>query len=74
MKQTSKQWIPVRGGKFMLHGYDTERDMRKAKDDIERMLVCLSQESLYEVMRFLAPYREKAAKRAQAEYDDFTKS
>lgn len=74
MKQQSKNrnYIPVRDGRFVMRDYDTDNDLRRAKADIERFLICLSQGSLYDIMRFLAPYRQKAGRESQAEYDDLT--
>ena len=60
------------GGNLVLSGYDTERDLNKAKKDIERMLMILSSESVYNIMKFLAPYRAEMAKREELEYDDLT--
>lgn len=54
--------IPNFGGNLVLRGYDTERDLNKAKKDIERMLMILSSESVYEIMKFLAPYRAEMAR------------
>ena len=59
-------------GNLVLTGYDSERDLKKAKTDIERMLMILASESLYNIMKFLAPYRAKASKKCQEEYDDLT--
>lgn len=46
--------------------------MNKAKKDIERMLMILSSESVYNIIKFLAPYRDEMAKREQLEYNDLT--
>ena len=67
-----KDGIPNFGGKLVLTGYDTERDLKRAKDDIERMLMIVASESVYNNMKFLAPYRAKMAKREELEYDDLT--
>lgn len=67
-----KLGIPNFGGNLVLTGYDTERDLIKAKKDVERMLIIIASEGLYEVVRFLAPYRAKAAKAEQQEYDEIT--
>lgn len=64
--------IPNFGGNLVLSGYDTERDLNKAKKDIERMLMILSSESVYNIIKFLAPYRAEMAKREQLEYNDLT--
>ena len=49
------------GGNFVLKGYDTERDLQKAIEDIERMLMLISSESLTNIMKFLSKYRAKYA-------------
>lgn len=67
-----KMGIPNFGGNLVLSGYDTERDLNKAKKDIERMLMILSSESVYNIIKFLAPYRAEMAKREQLEYNDLT--
>lgn len=64
--------IPNFGGNLVLRGYDTERDLNKAKKDIERMLTVLSERSVYDIIKFLAPYRAKACKHDQQEYDALT--
>lgn len=48
-------------GSFVLHGYDTERDLKRAERDIKRALVVLAQGSVYEVVTELEPYRRAAA-------------
>lgn len=67
-----KDGIPNFGGNLVLTGYDTERDLKRAKADIERMLMIVASESVYNIMKFLAPYREKSARCEQQEYDDLT--
>ena len=67
-----KTGIPNFGGNLVLSGYDTERDLNKAKKDIERMLMILSSESVYNIIKFLAPYMAEMAKREQLEYKDLT--
>lgn len=62
--------IPNGKGAFVIHGYDTEKDEKKAKKDIERFLMVLSEMSLYEMIQFLAPYRAQAAKTMQEEYNE----
>lgn len=62
--------IPNGKGAFVIHGYDTEKDEKKAKKDIERFLMVLSEMSLYEMVKFLAPYRAQAAKATQEEYNE----
>jgi hypothetical protein len=60
------------GGQMLLTGYDTERDLKRAKKDVERMLTLVAGQSIYEIMHFLAPYRAKFAKFEQEEYDEIT--
>ena len=67
-----KLGIPNFGGNLVLSGYDTERDLKRAKEDIERMLMIVASESVYNIMKFLAPYRAKMAKREELEYGDLT--
>lgn len=67
-----KDGIPNFGGNLVLTGYDTERDLKKAEADIERMLMIVASESVYNIMKFLAPYRAKMAKREELEYGDLT--
>ena len=67
-----KDGIPNFGGNLVLTGYDTERDLKKAKADIERMLMIVASESVYNIMKFLAPYRAEMAKREELEYGDLT--
>ena len=62
--------IPNGKGAFVIHGYDTEKDEKKAKKDIERFLMVLSEMSLYEMVKFLAPYRAQVAKAMQEEYNE----
>lgn len=67
-----KDGIPNFGGNLVLSGYDTERDLKKAKADIERMLMILASESVYNIIKFLAPYRANVARREELEYADLT--
>lgn len=62
------------GGNLVLIGYDTERDLNKAKNDIERMLMIIASESVYNIMKFLAPYREEIARLEELEYGDLTET
>lgn len=63
------------GGAMRLFGYDTEKDLKRAKKDIERMLMIVAERSVFDIIKFLAPYRAKICKRKlmQAEYDNMTK-
>lgn len=67
-----KLGIPCFGGNLVLMGYDTERDLNKAKQDIERMLMIVASESVYNIMKFLAPYRAEMAKREELVFGDLT--
>ncbi len=49
-------------GNFVLHGYDTERDLKRAERDIKRALAALAQGSVYEVVKELEPYRRAIVK------------
>ena len=49
-------------GSFVLHGYDTERDLKRAERDVKRALAALAQGSVYDVVAGLEPYRRAAAK------------
>ncbi len=49
-------------GTFVLHGYDTERDLERAARDVKRALAALAQGSVYEVVAELEPYRRAAVK------------
>ena len=51
-------------GNFVLHPkkYSTLEDCKQAKKDIQRLLMCLSQDSIYQIVKFLEPYRRKLAK------------
>ncbi len=71
-EKQKKILIPNFGGALVLSGYDTEHDLKKAKKDIERMLMIVAGESVFEIMKFLAPYRAKMAKREELEYNDLT--
>lgn len=67
--ESKKILIPIDNGNLVLSGYDTEKDLKKASKDIERLLVILSDMPLYQVMKLLAPYRVKHAKKSQQEYE-----
>lgn len=69
-----KLGIPNFGGNLVLTGYDTERDLNRAKKDIERMLMIVASESIYNIMKFLAPYRAEMAKREELEYGVLTET
>ena len=45
-----------------MHGYDTERDLKRAERDVKRALAALAQGSVYEVVAELEPYRRAAVK------------
>ena len=54
--------IKLKDGNFLIHGYTTEKDEKKAKKDIERFAMNLAEMSLTDIVRFLEPYRRKMAK------------
>lgn len=62
--------MPLDNGNLVLSGYDTEKDLKKASKDIERVFAILSDMPLYKVMQLLAPYRVENAKKSQKEYND----
>lgn len=45
-------------GGFCIHSYETEKDLKKAKDDIDRLLTVLSNMSMENLIKTLLPYRE----------------
>lgn len=55
--------------RIALNGYDTERDMKKAKRDIERTIMAISEQNIHQIVKLLSPYRAKAAKHYLYEYD-----
>lgn len=46
----------------MLHGFTTDKDLKLCEKTIERLLNVMSEMSFMELIKFLAPYREKHAK------------
>ena len=52
---------------LLLFGYSTDKDLKRAVKDIERVLTCLADNSLYGVEKALQPYRLKAAKQEKWE-------
>lgn len=64
--------VKQRKGNFVLGGYDTDSDLKHAKRDVERMLYVLSDMSVYEILRELAPYRAKGAKYWEDEFNELT--
>lgn len=56
-------------GNFVLHGYDTERDLERAARDVKRALVSLAYMSVYEVIKELEPYRRAGARDERWEDD-----
>lgn len=55
-------YIEKNNGKLVLHGYETEADLRRAERDIKRVLVSLAYMSVYEVIKELEPYRRAGAR------------
>lgn len=68
--EENKILLPLCNGNLILKGYDTEKDLKKASEDIKRVLRVLADASVYEIMKELAPYRLECAKRCQKEYND----
>lgn len=50
-------------GNVAFHGYDTEKDEKKAIEDIDRVLRLLSELSVADVIKTLEPYRQKYSKK-----------
>lgn len=48
-------------GNLVLHGFDTEHDLKLAQQALERMLRVLAEMSFYNVNKELEPYRRKCA-------------
>lgn len=70
--EIKKILMPLDNGNLVLSGYDTEKDLKKAGEDIKRALRILADMSLYNIIKELAPYRLEAARKSQQEYDDIT--
>lgn len=49
-------------GNIVLHGYETEADLKRAERDIKRVFVSLAYMSVYEVIKELEPYRRAGAR------------
>lgn len=65
-----KQFISVFkhfDGNLVLHGFDTEHDLKLAEKALERMLAVLATMSMYTVNKGLEPYRRKCAKELDKE-------
>lgn len=58
------------GGSMVIHGYDTLHDLKLAKKDVERMIRIIAEKSIYDIIKFLAPYRIKEA-RAYLRTEDY---
>lgn len=65
--------IPIGNGNFVLSGYETEKDLKKAKKDINRFLLILSGMSISKIVDFLAPYRAKFSANCEEEYEEESK-
>lgn len=59
---SNSTFFKLGNGSFVLHSYDTERDLKRAERDIKRALAALAQGSVYEVVAELEPYRRAAVK------------
>ncbi len=49
-------------GNVVFHGYDTEKDVKKAVADVDRVLRLLSELSVLDIIKTLEPYRREFAK------------
>lgn len=49
-------------GNVSFHGYDTEKDLKKATKDVDRVLGLLSELSVLDVIKTLEPYRQQFSK------------
>ena len=58
---SNSTFFKLGNGNFVLHGYDTERGLKRAERDVKRALAALAQGSVYEVVAELEPYRRAAA-------------
>ena len=45
---SNSTFFKLGNGNFVLHGYDTERDLKRAERDVKRALAALAQGSVYE--------------------------
>lgn len=53
-----------------LNSYDTEHDLKKAKKDIERVVMAISELNIHQIVKVLAPYRMAVAKQYLREHDE----
>lgn len=49
-------------GNVSFHGYDTEKDLKKVTEDVDRVLRLLSELSVLDVIKTLEPYRQQFSK------------
>ena len=61
-KEKFKDKFEAFGGNLVLWGFDTERDLKLAKEALERLCRIMAGESLYDINRFLEKYRREDAK------------
>lgn len=54
--------FPIRNGNLVIRGYDTEKDLKKARADIDRLLDIMSGMTFFEINKMLEPYRVRVAK------------
>lgn len=64
------QLIPINKGNLVIRGYDTDKDEKRAVKDMNRLLTILSGMSMFEINKYLEPFRRKVAKA----YDDEAKA
>lgn len=57
----NKSIIKIGNGNFVLLGFSTEKDLKLCEKTIERLLNVISEMSFSEIIKTLAPYREKQA-------------
>ena len=62
IEKDGKFGFKVGDATLLLHGYSTEKDLRRAIKDIERAMTCLADNSLYHIEKALQPYRLQAAR------------
>lgn len=63
----NKLIIKIGNGNFVLHGFSTEKDLKLCEKSIERLLNVMCEMSFSEIIKTLAPYREKQAKNMDRE-------
>ena len=54
--------FPVKNGNLVMTGYSTEKDLKKARKDIDRLMVIMSDMTFFEINKMLEPYRARVAR------------